>query len=88
MHWSLRYHSRQADPCYEEVILPDATENAMYSTDDVWQHKGANSDIGDASNVRTLEMSKSSTSTETSPDEDEDEDDEHARLISFLKNCS
>ena len=60
----------------------------MYSTDAVWQ--GANSDIGDASNVRTvtLEMSKSSTSTETSPDEDEDEDDEHARLISFLKNCS
>ena len=89
MHWSLRYHSRQADP-YEEVILPehgpDATENPMYSTDDVWQ--GANSDIGDASNVRTLEMSKSSTSTETSPDEDEDEDDEHARLISFLKDCS
>jgi len=72
VHWSLRYHSRQADPCYEELILPDATENAMYSTDDVWQHKGANSDIGDASNVRTvtLEMSKSSTSTETSPDED------------------
>ena len=38
--------------------------------------------------ARTLEMSKSSTSTETSPDEDEDEDDEHARLISFLKDCS
>ena len=68
------------------MILPEATENPMYSTDDVWQ--GANSDIGDASNVRTREMSKSSTSTETSPDEDEDEDDEHARLISFLKNCS
>ncbi len=54
-----------------------------------WQ--GANSDIGDASNVRTLEMSKSSTSTETSPDEDEDEDDEHARLItssSFLRDSS
>ena len=75
-----------ADPCYEEVILPDVTENPMYSSDDVLQ--GANSDIGDASNVRTLEMSKSSTSTETSPDEDEDEDDEHARLISFLKDCS
>ena len=85
VHWSLRYHSRQADPS-EEVILPDATENPMYCTDAVWQ--GANSDIGDASNVRTLEMSKSSTSTETSPDEDEDEDDEHARLISFLKDCS
>ncbi len=91
VHWSLRYHSRQADS-YEEVTLPDsdATENPMYSTDAVWQ--GANSDIGDASNVRTLEMSKSSMSTETSPDEDEDEDDEHARLIqlevSFLKDCS
>ena len=68
MDCSRRYHYRQADPCYEEAILPDATENPMYSTDDVWQ--GANSDIGDASNVRTLEMSKSSTSTESSPDED------------------
>ena len=38
--------------------------------------------------VRTLEMSKSSNCTKTSPDEDEDEDDEHARLISFLKDCS
>ncbi len=50
---ALRYHSRQADP-YEEVILRDATENPMYSTDAVWQ--GANSDIGDASNVRTLAL--------------------------------
>ena len=25
VHWSLRYHSRQADPCYEEVILPDVS---------------------------------------------------------------
>jgi hypothetical protein len=38
--------------------------------------------------VRTLRMSKSSTSTKTSPDEDEDEDDEHARLISFLRDCN
>jgi hypothetical protein len=38
--------------------------------------------------VRTLEMSKSSTSMKTSLDEDEDEDDEHARLISFLRDCS
>ena len=83
VHWSLRYHSRQADP-YEEVILPDATENPMYSTDDVWQ--GANSDISDASNSEDAEDEQEQHEHE---DQDEDEDeDEHARLISFLKDCS
>ena len=36
VHWSLRYHARLSDPRYEEMILPDVTENPMYSTDDVW----------------------------------------------------
>ena len=84
VHWSLRYHSRQADPCYEEVILPDVTENPMYSTDDVWQ--GANSDISDASNSEDAEDEQEQHEHE---DQDEDEDeDEHARLISFLKECN
>lgn len=84
VHWSLRYHSRQADPCYEELILPDVTENPMYSTDDVWQ--GANSDISDASNSEDAEDEQEQHEHE---DQDEDEDeDEHARLISFLKECN
>jgi hypothetical protein len=36
VHWSLRYQARLSDPRYEEMILPDVTENPMYSTDDVW----------------------------------------------------
>jgi hypothetical protein len=63
VHWSLRYHSRQADPCYEEVILPDVTENPMYSTDDVC--KGITATLVMLRIVRRLRMSKSSTSTKT-----------------------
>ena len=63
VHWSLRYHSRQADPCYEEVILPDVTENPMYSTDDVC--KGLTATLVMIRIVRRLRMSKSSTSTKT-----------------------
>ena len=85
VHWSLRYHSRQADPCYEELILPDVTENPMYSTDDVLQ-AWANSDISDTSNSEDAEDEKEQHEHE---DQDEDEDeDEHARLISFLKECN
>ena len=36
VHCSLRYQARLSDPRYEEMILPDVTENPMYSTDDAW----------------------------------------------------
>jgi hypothetical protein len=36
VHWSLRFQARLSFPRYEEMILPDVTENPMYSTDDAW----------------------------------------------------
>ncbi len=36
MHWSLRYQARLTDPRYEELILPDVTENPIACTDNVW----------------------------------------------------
>ena len=36
MHWSLRYQARLTDPRYEELILPDVTENTIACKDNVW----------------------------------------------------
>jgi hypothetical protein len=33
---SLRYQARLTDPRYEELILPDVTENTIASRDNVW----------------------------------------------------
>ena len=36
VHWSLRYQARLTDPRYEELILPDVTENTIACKDNVW----------------------------------------------------
>ena len=46
-----------------------------------------NSDISDASNREETEDEQEQHEHEDQ-DEDEDEDDEHARLISFLRDCN
>ena len=89
MHWSLRYQARLTDPRYEELILPDVTENPMYSTDDVWD--GAVTDeLDDMEELDTRmgddEANEDDDMEQEQDDSQEHDSEEHARLRSFLSD--
>jgi hypothetical protein len=94
VHSSLRYQARLSDPRYEEMILPDVTENPMYSTDDVWD--GAVIDELDDRQELDTRMGDAEANDSGAEDDDmeqgqgdsqeQDDSEEHARLRSFLSD--
>ena len=92
MHWSLRYQARLSEPRCEEMILPDVTENPMYSTDDVWD--GAVTDELDDMEELDTRMGDAEANEDSDDDMEQEQDDsqeqgdseEHARLRSFLSD--
>ena len=90
MHWSLRYQARLSDPRYEEMTLPDVTENPMYRTDDVWD--GAVTDELDDMEELDTRMGDAEANEDDDMEQEQDDSqeqgdsEEHARLRSFLSD--